>query len=184
MEERIGEYWSEELPESHRKALYGALCILTDDFLGDAEHDKTLIASLLPSRHLPRYTGLFYRRFFVAILTVGYKLGQDEPPLPLLSCTAEELALHVLIEEAKYLLEEEDVEAGFGLFEDVVFQDADFEYLYVDRFDGIEDSDTGAKLAIGNLHFDEWFEPFLNAFTQIHPYSRSEGTSPRDSDLN
>ena len=112
------------------------------------------------------------RRIFVSLLTAGYKLGQDKPPLPLLSCTAEELALHVIIEEAKYILEEEEVEADFNLFEDVVYQDADFEYLYMDKFDGIEDSEAGAELGIGNLHFDEWFEPFLNASVQVHPYSR------------
>jgi len=172
MVERIGNYWSEELPEDHREALFEALCLLTEDFLGNEEHDKTLTAGLLRQRYLLRYTGLFYRRFFVTLLTVGYKLGQDEPPLPLHSCTAEEIALHVLIEEAKYLLEEEEIEADFSLFEDVVFQDADFEYLYMDRFDGIEDSEAGAELGIGNLHFDEWFQPFLNAASQVHPYVR------------
>lgn len=43
-------------------------------------------------------------------------------------------------------------------------------YLYIQRFDGIEDSDVGANMGIGNLRFDEWFEPFLNAATPLHPY--------------
>jgi len=36
---------------------------------------------------------------------------------------------------AKRPLNEEDVEADFSLFEGVVFQDEDFEHLYVPRFD-------------------------------------------------
>ena len=43
--------------------------------------------------------------------------------------------------------------------------------------DGIEDSDVGAELGIGNLRFHEWFEPFLNATTQVHPYSWEDAES-------
>ena len=120
---------------------------------------------------------IFIRRFFTTLLTVGYELAQDSPPVPLLSCTAEELALHILIEEATHILEESGIESQFDVFEDDAFQESDFEYLYEMQFDGIEDSEVGAEMGIGNLHFDEWFEPFLNASTQVHPYSWEDAES-------
>ena len=140
MANQIAQYWADDLPESHREALYDALCILTDDFLGDNEHIDSLIAYFLPQKYSLQYTGIFLRRFFTTLLTVGYKLAQDPLPVPLLSCTAEESALHILIEEATHLLEESGIETQFGLFEDDAFQDSDFEYLYEMQFDGIEDS--------------------------------------------
>ena len=167
----IAEYWFEELPVSHREALHSSLCILTDDFLGESDHIDSLIAYFLPSKYSLLYTELFLKRFFATLLTVGYKLAQSDPPVPLLSCTAEELALHILIEEASELLEQDGVKPQFGMFEEEAFQDADFEYLYDMRLDGVEDSEIGAEMGIGLLHFDEWFEPFLNASTTVHPYS-------------
>ena len=97
MANQIARYWADDLPESHREALFDALCILTDNFLGDNEHIDSLIAYFLPQKYSLQYTGIFLRRFFTTLLTVGYKLAQDSPPVPLLSCTAEELALHILI---------------------------------------------------------------------------------------
>ena len=65
---------------------------------------------------------------------------------------------------------EQGEEASFAAFEDVAFQDADHELLYDMTRDGLEDSSVGARLGIGHLHFDDWFEPFLNAPTPVHPY--------------
>ena len=106
----------------------------------------------------------------MTVLTVGYKLAQPEPPVPLLSCIAEELALRALIEEAKEVLDQDGMERAFGLFEDEAFQDADHEFLFMPEADGIEDSAEGVQLGIGHLRFDEWFTPFLNASAQVHPY--------------
>ena len=97
----IGASWKDCLPESHREALYGSLCLLVDDFLDDPESDEPLLVTALPPTNMPRYGGAFRRKFLVALLTVGYKLALPDPPIRLLSCTAEELALHVLIEEAR-----------------------------------------------------------------------------------
>ena len=83
MANRIAQYWADDLPETHREALFDALCILTDDFLGDNEHIDSLIAYFLPNKYSLQYTGIFLRRFFTTLLTVGYKLAQDMPPAPL-----------------------------------------------------------------------------------------------------
>ena len=44
----IGEAWSDCLPESHRKALYAALCDLVDEFLDDLGDDENFCISDYP----------------------------------------------------------------------------------------------------------------------------------------
>lgn len=170
----IGEAWSGCLPESHRKALYSALCDLVDEFLDDLSDDENFCISELPEKYRLRYDGLFRRRFLVTVLTVGYKLALPEPLAPLPSCTAEELALHILIEQAKNQLQAEAIESDFSLFVILAFQDLDFEVLYDMAMDGIEDTTVGTEMAYDNLPFDNWFEPFLNATMPIHPYAAED----------
>ena len=137
----IGASWNDCLPQSHREALHDSLCLLVDDFLNDPDYDEPLLVTALPSRYLPRYSGAFRRKFLVALLTVGYKLALPDPPVPFLSCTAEELALHVLIEEAREGLKTQGIEPEFSEFEDRAFQDdLDIETLYNMALDGIEDT--------------------------------------------
>ncbi len=127
----IGNAWDDCLPESHREALHTALCLLVDDFLNDPDYDETLFITALPPKYLLHYDGGFRRKFFVTLLTVGFKLAQSEPPVPLCSCTAEELGLHVLIEEAREGLTAQGFEPDFSEFEDQVFQDdMDIKILY------------------------------------------------------
>ena len=133
---RLADQWPEVLPKNHREALYDALCFLTDEFLDAESPQGTLMASYLPEKYLPRDGDLFLKKFFVTLTTVGYRLADPEAPLPMLSCTAEELALHVIIEEAKVILEEKGVEVSLGDFEDDVYQDLDFELLYQPQLDG------------------------------------------------
>ena len=168
----FGEYWSDSLPENDREALDTALSYIVDDYLNDPDDDGPVIITALPPKYLHRYNGVFRRMFFVSLLTVGYKLAQLEPPAPLLSCTAEELGLHVLTEEARGVLEAQGIEPDFSVFQDEAFQeDMDIKVLYDMALDGIEDAHVGDSMGYGNLQFDQWFEPFLNASTQINPYT-------------
>ena len=65
--------WSKYLPDNHRDALFSALCILADEFfdyeLDNADH---IFRELLPSKYLNLYDGLFLKRFYATLLTVGY----------------------------------------------------------------------------------------------------------------
>ncbi len=171
----IGNSWADCLPESHREALHDSLCLLVDDFLNDPDYDEPLCVTALPSKYLRRYDGGFRRKFLVTLLTVGYKLALPDPPVPFLSCTAEELALHVLIEEASEGLKTEGIEPEFSEFEDRAFQDdMDIEILYNMALDGIEDTTIGDRMGYAHLQFGQWFEPFLNASTPVHPYAAEE----------
>ncbi len=165
----IGNAWEDCLPESHREALHNALCLLVDDFLNDPDYEAPLFVSALPPKYLHRYNGGFRRMFFVSLLTVGYKLALPEPPVPLFSCTAEELGMRALIEEAMHALKTQGIEPDFSEFEDQAFQDMDIEILYDMALDGIEETPVGVSM--DHLKFDLWFEPFLNAATPVHPYA-------------
>jgi len=168
----IGNAWANCLPESHREALHDALDLLVDDFLEDPDYDRPLFITALPSKYLLQYDGGFRRKFLVTLLTVGYKLAQPEPPVPLFSCTAEELGLNVLIEEAREGLKTQGIEPEFSEFEDQAFQDdMDINILYDMALDGVEDTPVGDSMGYGNLQFNLWFEPFLNASTPVHPYA-------------
>lgn len=166
----FAEAWSNCLPKNHREALYSALEILSDEFFeDDLEDEEHVYRVLLPRKYYTKYTPLFLKQFYTTLLTVGYKLAISEKSDTLIACTAEELALHILIERASTLLEEDGIDADFSLFEDEIYQDLDFEYLYELEMDGIEDNEEGAELRIVNLHFSDWFKPFDNASMPVHP---------------
>ena len=172
---RLAEAWSEYLPVNHREALYSALCTLSDDFFENGLEDEDhIFRELLPRKYFHKYTPIFLKNFHATLLTVGYKLVLSEQSETLSACTAEELALHILIERASTLLDMDGIEADFFGFEDVIYQDTDFEYLYDPERDGIEDSEIGTELGIGNLHFSEWFKIFDNASMPIHPLCQDE----------
>ena len=75
----------------------------------------------------------------------------------------------MLIEEAREALKAKGTEPEFSEFEDRVFQDVDIDILYKMVLDGIEDTTVGDRMSYAYLQFDQWFEPFLNASTPIHP---------------
>lgn len=167
--------WSKCLPKDHREALFAALTVLSDEFFQDDLDDEShIFRELLPRKYLLRYTPLFLKRFYIALITVGYKLALPESSA-MLACTAEELALSMLIQRAEVILEEKGKEADFDEFKESAFQDWDFEQLYVPEADGIEDSEIGTELGMDNLRFSEWFKPFHNASMPVHPLCRDEG---------
>jgi hypothetical protein len=188
----LGVAYAEVLPTSHRRALAEAAAFLMDLMLDDLASpasewsaETSYIASLLPPRYLPRYTLGFARKFFVCVSTVVWKLGQHQPIG--LSCVAEELAAHVLIGEAEALLEDEYGEkADFGTFEDVLFEDLDFELLYSNAHDGIEESELGGQMGVVNLVFPDWFKGFRSPgdanFTDVHLYVHGEAEDDEKED--
>ena len=168
---KLGEAWSDELSQPHLEALHSAFIELVDNYFSVEDKEDNLIADGMPPKYRHRYDELFLRRFFTTFLTVGYKLALREPPAPLLSCTAEELACAIIIGLAEVHLEEKGIKADFGGFEEDIYQDTDFKFLYHADMDGFEDSPEFSQLGIGPIRFDEWFEPFLNSTAPVHPYS-------------
>ncbi|MFD6425931.1 hypothetical protein [Streptomyces sp. NPDC060198] len=135
---------------------------------------------------LPRVTfgvGAAWRRRFVrAVEDVASDLEHGWWPEP--TCTAEELALHLAIEDARAAEEPWAVPEGRGAtglsggavppahrddhdFDgcaEMFFQDTDVLMLYDAGLDGVEDPEDEAnqRLGIGDLRPSAWFAPFLN----------------------
>ncbi len=133
--------------------------------------DTTDMAAYLPARFAARYDYLFAKEFVVCLATVACKLVQ--PGNWPLACVAEELALHVVVEEAEAILEAGGEEADFDDVRELAFKDEDYLMLYDMAWDGIGDSEFGRELRVMNLAFDEWFEPFHES-VPVHPFVESE----------
>lgn len=91
------------------------------------------------------------------------------------SCTAEEMALHLAIEDAPGYLDDIDMrdtahgtlpehrdDYDWDACSDLFFQDGDVLMLFDARLDGIEDpdGDVNQRLGMGDLRAAAWFEPF------------------------
>lgn len=174
------------LPDSHWKALYEANTILIDEVLGDLVDlrqgqffSELVIADDLPRKYLTKYDDAFFRRFLLCLSAVGMKLRL--PGFHPLGCTAEELALHAMIERASMLLEMNGQEPDYSEWLTYAFEDLDYQWLYEPAKDGLEDSPTGKDLGVGHLRYDEWFLPF-SAPRVMHPYADQGEVPPWDRD--
>ncbi|MQS14786.1 hypothetical protein F7Q99_21605 [Streptomyces kaniharaensis] len=172
--------------------LHTTLCLLADEAYDDA--DELGDGRLVPDEHegnwgvfarLPKLTFdadlQWRRRFARAADDLADDLEHGRWPQP--TCTAEELALHLALDDARdratELDEEDDSDThsmlpthpddyDYGTCTEMFFQDTDVLMLYSPRFDGIEDpdADTNQQLGGGDLRAKAWFEPFLNVKTR------------------
>lgn len=175
-EDALSEYERRILFEAARELIDTTLMDLGASNLSDWTADNWLIGTMLPPRYRSKYTAEFARRFFVCLVTVVWKLRQREPLR--LSCVAEELAAHVLLQEAEAFAEEQELPVDYSSFRDTLFEDLDFEFLYDETYDGIERTELGEVMGITHLRFAEWFErfgpPANSRYTEVHPYAQQE----------
>ncbi|MEY9210619.1 hypothetical protein NI17_014490 [Thermobifida halotolerans] len=130
----------------------------------------------LPVRYRHHYDVIFAKKFLVASAVVYARLT-GSPWLPPAS-TAESLALHILIENAKDLLvsfaavDPDDVTAMFAVFESNAHSHHDHEWLYLEDLDSADPDDSSAD-PLGFLSRDahSWFAPYPEAKdAPTHPY--------------
>lgn len=175
----IGQAYIDVLTPHEQQALQAACDRVIDECFEDLQmiHTSddithTIFDFYLPKRYAHRYTPLFLKQFTVCIITVAWKLAQPEPCS--LSSIAEELAARTLIEQAREVLEEEEGqrdEQAFVEFINTFFEDTDFEFLFEDAYDGIDETEVGKHLGMVSLAFKDWFVPFFDKASRIaHPY--------------
>lgn len=177
----VGQAYPHALTSSEQQALQASCDILIDSIFSeignvtDTENiAETTLGTYLPSRYIQRYTPGFLQQFAVCVITVAWKLAQPQH-IPLASL-AEELAAHAIIEHAKVVMEiDEDiefVEDAFETFEDLYFEDLDFEFLYDDAYDGIDETEIAQDIGIFSLALKDWFKPFSDEPSRMpHPYA-------------
>jgi hypothetical protein len=167
-----------ELEPDLRQALLDACAVVVDEAFNSLEmlaDDETFadtpMASWLPRTHLLRYDAGFARRFAACLIAVAGKLTDRHPHV--LASVAEEMALAAILDEAEAILEMDGIQADMRAEAEGAFQDTDFESLFDPRWDGVEDAEEVAHLAMANLSFTEWFRPFRDEIP-VHPYVAEE----------
>ncbi|MFD3998576.1 hypothetical protein [Streptomyces sp. NPDC058583] len=130
----------------------------------------------LPPRYGLAYDELFARRFLVTAiaLTTRFTDGSFRE----LGCLAEELVLKLLLQQAHstldlYGLLGDDVAEALERFADEVYEDMDFEWLYDDARDGVDDDPALAGMGVTPLAIGTWFTPFDDD-RYVHPYAVDE----------
>lgn len=140
---------------------------------GSAVHDGEFVR--LPRVARGRDFGWRYR-FIQAVRDLGGDLAAGRPPVP--RCTAEEMALYLIIQDApdlpevagEYLTElcaplpATERDGDWDMLDQVLFQDHDVRMLLSPALDGIEDpaDPTHRSLGMGLLQPEEWFVTFGN----------------------
>ena len=174
------------LLDSHWEALYEASDILLDEIMNDLQSLaggipvlSLIVVGYLPRQFLTRYDEGFLRRFLMCAASVGLKMRL--PGLHALGCTAEEIALRIMIDNATAVLDDRGEDIEFGDWEDFAFEDTDHRWLWDPRFDGIGSSDDTAFLGVANLRYEEWFVPFSHPRV-MHPYADMGPVEPWEED--
>lgn len=164
--------------------LHTALIVLADQAYDDAQHlgDQFLSdddsATWEVFDRLPPLTWTadhhWRRRMARAFDDLAADLAKGNWPNP--TCTAEEMALHLAIEDAPTYLEdrpaqddhnslpEHEDDYSWDSCSDLLFQDHDVLMLFHSKFTGIEDPEHAANqfMGVGDLREAAWFDPFDN----------------------
>ncbi|MFE7115527.1 hypothetical protein ACFU99_08905 [Streptomyces sp. NPDC057654] len=169
-------------------ALVYSTDILVDELFEDVQalaEDDTTVAECkghlwhledLPERYALQYGTLFARRFLVTVIAMTTRCTNGS--FQQLGCVAEELALKLLLNAATVSLDtfgllDDGVKAALDTFAENVYEDMDFEWLYDDSMDGIDESPVGEALRIAPMSIGSWFTPF-NEGRFVHPYAADE----------
>lgn len=133
---------------------------------------ESVVFEAFPPRHRSAYT----RRFFRDVLVVAVKVGSDlaDPNGGPAACTAEEILRSHFSSQAVALCERAGLGAPWFEPDEILLEDGDFETLYDDAMDGIEDDPAyQAAISLEIAPVTEWFTPF-NRHRIVHPYVRTE----------
>lgn len=195
-------------------ALVWGMDVLLDELFQDAhalDREETSVAEYdgpmwlldeLPPRYALQYDAGFARRFLVTAIALTTRLTDGS--FHELGCVAEELALRLLLHEARVTLGtfgllDKGVSSALECFADLVYEDMDHEWLYDDEMGGIDENETGKAAEAGEageaseavgitpitpitpMGITSWFTPF-NKDRYVHPYAADEPESGTSED--
>jgi hypothetical protein len=141
---------------------------LADIAAGVAFEDTLFLPSCLPSRFQDVYDIPFLERWVGKVETIGLKLLQY--PNTYLACTAEELAAHAILANARAnfdLLETDDgvdlcdqLAEEIDVLDNCAFEDHDILMAFEDVPCPADNPAIAAMMGIANFTPDTWFTPF------------------------
>jgi hypothetical protein len=168
-----------QLRQATTESLSEALDILTGNGhleleamkAGGSFEDMSSLEGVLPANFASHYTPALVEEFYKTLNVVAEKLSTY--PDTYLASTAEELAAHALIRNAKSSLItklEEDNDADVLVIaavlehldeiHEMAFEDWDVLMLFEEQWDGLESSSLAESMGMANLHPRDWFKPF------------------------
>ncbi|TXS19603.1 hypothetical protein EAO71_33870 [Streptomyces sp. ms191] len=179
---------SPESAEVAAGAIVHAAELLVDELFDDvqvlAEEDANAAACEghlwhlgdLPPRYALQYDERFARRFLVTAVALTTRF--TDGGFRRLGCVAEQLVLKLLLEQAHITLDlydllDDGVVAALEVFAAGVYEDRDFEWLYDDSMDGIDEDPAAESLGITPMAFGTWFMPF-HEDRYVHPYAADD----------
>lgn len=117
----------------------------------------------------------------VSAVKVSYDLAR--PDADHAACLAEEMILNAICQMAELAWDMADLGRPWLTPEELLLEDTDFEVLFDEEMDGIED-DAALQLDMGMSvpGIQDWFTPF-NSGRIVHPYCETERSGPRANDL-
>ncbi|MCL2580834.1 MAG: hypothetical protein FWE35_00065 [Streptosporangiales bacterium] len=152
-----------------------------NDRVDEETTEESFIYDVFPARHRRAYGQEFFRKALVTAVQVAADLADpDGGPA---ACIAEEIIRHAVGELAVSLCEEAGLGEPWLHPDELLLEDADFELLYAEEMDGLE-NDPGAQRALG-VHLpsvEGWFSPF-NPHRAVHPYAETDSAIPEVHDL-
>jgi hypothetical protein len=133
--------------------------------------EESFVYEEFPHRHRHAYNQTFYRKVLVTAIKVAHDLA--DPQGADAGCTAEEIIRAALGPIATGLCQLVELDEPDIHLEDALLEDFDFEYLFDDEMDGIED-DPARQAAWGMTvpGVRDWFSPF-NEHSVVHPYAET-----------
>lgn len=153
-----------------------------DTFDGACEHPGVFVdEGMLPPSVLAAADDVFISRFLSCFSDLAERLEAAEsrcaPRRYLAHCVGEEVALAHVIQvaadwhadgwfddahrdELARLATNSERDRDFDWYADTLFEDRDFEVLWMPHLDGVEGDDRFAHVRFVNLHRSRWFLPF------------------------
>ncbi|MFI6833639.1 hypothetical protein ACIBG5_41450 [Kribbella sp. NPDC050241] len=166
-------------------------CIEDIGTIGPAEADRdgyldpescadTFVWSWFPPRFRASYDQQFFTNVLVSAVKVSHDLANPKSERP--ACIAEEIIVNAICKNAYTLMDDAGLDYDESL-EDLILDDADFELLFSEDMDGVED-DPAMQRSFGMWlpPVEGWFTPF-NTDRVVHPYVETDATTPRVHDL-
>ncbi|MFD3530263.1 hypothetical protein [Streptomyces sp. NPDC058664] len=163
--------------------LYDDVQTLADEGTSVAECDSELWhLDALPPRYALSYDERFARRLLVTAIALTTRFTDGS--FRRLGCLAEELVLKLLLGQAHVALDlygllADDTADALDRFADGVYEDRDFEWLYDESVDGVDEDPALDGTDITPLAFGGWFTPFADD-GYVHPYAVDEATEPEE----
>lgn len=155
--------------------LWAAAVYLSDTYGEDP--DSGLLRQELPPIAQRLADDAWIERFVACFEVLADRLGRGRfVPELLAACTAEEMALHMVIDLAEAFVNDGivpphsllpargDDDTDFDWAREVLFRDHDVLMLFNRSLDGIEDdsSELAAQYRFANLHPRDWFDAFAD----------------------